>query len=710
MKRILVVLAALFFCAISTFANECDDLLTPNLPAGSRKAIVKSILADRRIPQIEGMDAKTILSLLTPEEAKKIQDRLYSDYREWVKTNKRYPPSFEEFRLALGADRLPPAEQEFFSGLFHKEWGVFKGFEEDFLANAAARDPEYARFFARYVNTREFSPEVQTQLRTALRSSQAFLVGGYISGQPLANGIEQAIENLRKNLAPATNLPVVIAPAYGIGSGLPESLNRPAEYRFVSPFQIYLSDHSNNTFTINEVALPPRALKPETGMDRKLSPGKTMILVHGHSLALPKPADSRNPSMIFTTGSITESGHYLASSAIGSRISSIQNAEHATQILLVEKSTGLAEELRLGLESQPHIRAIPYLDRTSAFRFGDEEWILPPGFADLNKFYANDGTVYDLPIFITLGDSHSPNYDPRYYEALYRQFIDPKTCLKRTDGKPVDLLGFASNDTFNFDAASRWTEADQAAKEALARDPLESDIRLHLHKGMELVKDLLRAVKETRGYTPHWLLNYSNHCYDRLARKFATTGYADDALNVAAYNKMKSYHTAGKNFLKEYLVHDIGVSYPDHVHVLGPKDKVYFSDALIAHGHTGGVYGKPLNPGKRKAAAGSAVLGDSHLAGWQNGVYNSGQSMLDPAYAETFYKAGFQALTIQSPIHTQVLFFKDGKFFGAQTHGNPDLEFRPGYPLLKPLDVDAHSLPGTSNEIQQWRPNPPKSE
>jgi hypothetical protein len=277
--------------------------------------------------------------------------------------------------------------------------------------------------------------------------------------------------------------------------------------------------------------------------------------------------------------------------------------------------------------------------------------------------------------------------------------------LKGTDGKPVQILGFASNDTFNFDAASRWTEADQAAKESLAKDPLESNIDLHLKKGMELVKDLLRAVKETRGYTPHWFLNYSNHCYDRLARKFSTTGYAEDALNISAYTKMKAYQTSGKNFLKEYLFHDIGVSYPNHVHVLGPKDKLYFSNALIAHGHTGGVYGKPLNQMKRKAAAGNAVLGDSHLAGWQQGVYNSGQSMIDPAYAETFYKAGFQALTIQSPVHTQVLFFKDGKFFGAQTHGNPDLEFRPGFPVLKPLEVDAHTLPGTASDIQQWKPH-----
>ena len=78
--------------------------------------------------------------------------------------------------------------------------------------------------------------------------------------------------------------------------------------------------------------------------------------------------------MIFTTGAITEAGHYLANSAIGSRISSIQNAEHAIQVLLVEKSTGLPEEIKMGLESQPHIRAVPYLDRTTSFRFGDEEW------------------------------------------------------------------------------------------------------------------------------------------------------------------------------------------------------------------------------------------------------------------------------------------------------------------------------------------------
>jgi hypothetical protein len=81
--------------------------------------------------------------------------------------------------------------------------------------------------------------------------------------------------------------------------------------------------------------------------------------------------------------------------------------------------------------------------------------------------------------------------------------------------------------------------------------------------------------------------------------------------------------------------------------------------------------------------------------------------MIDPAYAESFYKAGFQALTIQSPVHTQVLFFKDGKFFGAQTHGNPDLEFRPGFPRLKPLEVNTQTLPATANTIDQYKSNPP---
>ena len=709
MMKWVVVLAASFFLqqAGATGDENCRDFLVSQ-PAQVKKSILKSVLTERRLPLIQDLTPEMMLALLEPQERKKIEDLFYADYRDWVKAHKRYPPTFEEFKSGLGISRLGAVEQSYFDALFDSKTGLFKGFEEDFIVNANSRSPEYAKFFSKYLNTREFSVETQALLARSLREGDSFLLGGYIAEQPLANGILQAMDNLRANLHSNRDLPVVITPAYGIGSGLPEELNRPKDGHFVCPFQIHFSDHASNAFSVNEVALPPRALQPETGMIRKLTPGKTMVLVHGHSLAIPKPSDSKNPSMIFTTGAITEAGHYLANSAVGSRISSIQNAEHAIQVLLVEKSTGLPEELRMGLENQPHIRAIPYLDRTSSFRFGDEEWVLPPGFADLNKFYANDGTVYDLPLFITLGDSHSPNYDPRYYEALYRQFIDPRTGLKRSDGKPVDILGFASNDTFNFDAASRWTEADQAAKESLAKDPLESNIDLHLKKGMELVKDMLRAVKETRGYAPHWFLNYSNHCYDRLARKFSTGGFAEDPLNISAYTKMKSYQTAGMNFLKEYLFHDIGVGYPKHVHVLGPKDKLYFSNALIAHGHTGGVYGKPMSQGKRKAAAGSAVLGDSHLAGWQQGVYNSGQSMIDPAYAETFYKAGFQALTIQSPVHTQVLFFKDGKFIGAQTHGNPDLEFRPGYPLLKPLEVDAHTLPGTSSTIDQWKSGGPK--
>lgn len=689
--------------------DDCKGLLV-QAGAAVKKSVLKGILSERRLPDMAGMTPEVQLSLLDPQDIKKIEEVLYSDYRDWVKAHKRYPPTLEEFKASLGISELDAGEQARFHALFDSKYGIFKGFEEDFIANANSRNPEYAKFFSKFLNTKEFGPEVQERLRLSLRESPSFLLGGYISEQPLANGIEKALENLRRNLYPNQSLPVVITPAYGIASGLPQGLNRPADQHFVCPYQVHLSDHSGNAFSINEVALPPRALQPETGMVRKLGPGKTMVLVHGHSLAIPKPSDTKNPSMIFTTGAITEAGHYLANSAIGSRISSIQNAEHATQVLLVEKSTGLAEETRMGLESQPHIRAVPYLDRTTSFRFGDEEWVLPPGFADLNKFYADDGSIIDLPLFITLGDSHSPNYDPRYYEALYRQFINPETALKRTDGKPVDILGFASNDSFNFDAASRWTEGDQAAKESLAKDPLESNIDLHLKKGMELVKDMLRAVKDTRGYTPHWFLNYSNHCYDRLARKFSTGGYAEDPVNVAAYNKMKSYQTAGKNFLSEYLIHDIGVSYPRHVHVLGPKDKLYFTNALIAHGHTGGVYGKPLSQVKRKAAAGNAVLGDSHLAGWQQGVYNSGQSMIDPAYAESFYKAGFQALTIQSPVHTQVLFFKDGKFFGAQTHGNPNLEFRPGFPLLKPLEVDAQTLPGTSSSVDQYKKNPPKGD
>ena len=688
--------------AVSAHADLCDDLSTRE-SASFKKQVVKTILSDRRIPVIEGQTPSSLLALLDPADLKKIQDQFFNDYRNWVKLNKRYPPTLEEFEAYLGMDRLSSSDRLSFTELFNEQYGIFKGFETGFIKNARIQEADYSKFFAKYLNTEEFSSQIQGQLRNELRNKPAFILGGFISEQPLANGITKALENLRNRLYPGQTAPIVITPAYGLASGLPSELSKVDESKFVCPYQIHLSDHQNNVFTINEVALPPRALQPETGMVRKLEPGKTMVLVHGQSVAIPKPSDSKNPSMIFTTGSITESGHYIANSAIGSRISSIQNAEHETQVLIVEKSTGTQEELAYGLESQPHIRAVPYLDRTTSFRFGDEDWVLPPGFADLNKFYTADGEVLDLPLFITLGDSHSPNYDPKYFEALFKQFIDPKTCLKRTDGKPVDILGFASNDTFNFDSASRWTEESQTSKEALIRDPLESNIDLHLKKGMELVKDLLRAVKETRGFIPHWFLNYSNHCYDRIARKFSTNGYADDPLNVSAYIKMKAYQTSGKNFLREYLFHDIGVTYPSHIHVLGPKDKLYFSNALIAHGHTGGVYNKPLNQGKRKAAAGSSVLGDSHLAGWQQKVYNSGQSMLDPSYAETFYKAGYQAVTIQSPVHTQVLFFKDGKFFDPQTHGNPELEFRDrNYPLLKPLEVDAHTLPGTATSVDQY--------
>ena len=104
----------------------------------------------------------------------------------------------------------------------------------------------------------------------------------------------------------------------------------------------------------------------------------------------------------------------------------------------------------------------------------------------------------------------------------------------------------------------------------------------------------------------------------------------------------------------------------------------------------------------RRAAVGGGIYGHTHVATWLNGIFNSGHATLGFDYAKGWYEQGFKAITIKTPLSTQVLLFMDGTFFGSSTHGDPNFEFRPGYPNLKPLPVNSKTLPAVASDINQW--------
>ncbi len=153
MMKAFQFMGMVLLCSMSSFAADkdlsdegCKDLLS-HVPASVKKSILKGILADRRLPLVAGMSPEMQLALLDAQDLKKIEELLYSDYRDWVKAHKRYPPSFEEFKVSLGMNQLGAEEQAHFDALFDPRFGVFKGFEQDFIANVTARMPEYTMFF-----------------------------------------------------------------------------------------------------------------------------------------------------------------------------------------------------------------------------------------------------------------------------------------------------------------------------------------------------------------------------------------------------------------------------------------------------------------------------------------------------------------------------------------------------------------------------------
>jgi hypothetical protein len=226
---------------------------------------------------------------------------------------------------------------------------------------------------------------------------------------------------------------------------------------------------------------------------------------------------------------------------------------------------------------------------------------------------------------------------------------------------------------------------------------------LHIKKGLQPGKDFQYAMNQTRGYVPFVKYMHSNHDVDRLENRLKNGDFVEDAPNAAFWAKYNYYKSKGsKNPLEDYMRNDIGVTYNDHVYFQGVGEKVAVGNLELAHGHVGGVFGKAVNSVARRAAVGSGIYGDTHVALWNNGIFNAGHAVLPLAYAKGWYNSGFKSVVIRTPLFTQVLLFMDGTFFGAQTHGNSNFEFRPGYPDVKPLPVDTHTLPSTADKIDQY--------
>ena len=213
MKQAIILLTFLF-SSPSLAKNICDDLSLPE--PSFKKTVIQTLLSQKRLPRIEGYTSEELISLLAPEEKQKIEDQFFTEYRKWVKANRRYPPSFEEFAESLGITRLSEAEQKLFADVFDEKYGIFKGFNNDFINHARTRDGDYAKFLSKYLNTEQFGIEIQNQMKAELRNKPAMILGGFISEQPLADGIVKAMDNLRSRLYPEHQIPVVITPAYGI--------------------------------------------------------------------------------------------------------------------------------------------------------------------------------------------------------------------------------------------------------------------------------------------------------------------------------------------------------------------------------------------------------------------------------------------------------------------------------------------------------------
>lgn len=651
-------------------------------------------------------------SIFNADQIAELIESFYQKLAQWVEANKKYPPTFGEFAEFLG---MQGAEQlSLFKEIFNRQYGLFNGYMESFKRGARFWG-DMGQFLLAYIDLDMWNPKIEAQLKESLRQSHSLITAGYISGQPVPTDIEDALYKMQKVMASQekSTIPIVTAPAFGHASGVPERLSDPEAQRYVVPETIFLQDTFGNSVSINEAPLPNRALNPETGLDVLLKPSKQLIVVHPQKKYTAKLSDTEHPSAVITTGALNKTGYNRGRSAIGARISTIQNELQSTSVLKLEKLTGRPEFSNIPVEARFRPRSIDFVTREVTVKLANDQVITyPKGFADLNKLYGVDGKVYDLPIYaLILADDHHPAHDRGYFEALDRQFLDPITGLKREDGRPVDIYSLVFNDHWNGDWISRHTEDSPSAQESLGRDPLERDLDLHLKTGLNVQKDFQMKMNQTRGYVPHVFYMSSNHDQDRINRKLSTDKWLQDKVNAATFQKMRSYKDQGKNPLEAYLLNDVGVSYNDHVHVMKPFDKLGLANLSISHGQYGGIFGRPVNDRIRRAAEGAAAHGHTHAAGWAHSVYDAGHSTLGFDYARGAFNKTSKAIIIVTPVGAQVAFYMEGSFFGSQTHGDPDYEFRPGYPQFKPLSLDSQisdRLPGGVNSVDQYYPSRPK--
>lgn len=730
-------------CARKLTPEEMQAEAAPTLPPGEAERYFNFIKTNLRLPSpaevremgitpiarkhffgdwgaqlLEESDANLAESTLSPErvsnssifnvgQVQTLVGLFYKKLKEMVSDTNIYPPTFLEFARYAGFEQ--ESDVKLFKAMFDRRTGLFRGYLESFKSTASRwNGMGPSNFFSRYVDQTVFNAIIRDQLIDDIRSSPAFFVAGFVSGQPVPTGIEDALYTMQQSFARSYNgtVPVITAPSYGLASGVPERLSAPAEHRYVCPQSIFLQDVLGNATSINEVALPNRALTPQTGLVRMIKPGKQLVVVHPQSIYLTQPTDGTpNSSAVVTTGALNKAGFNVSTRAIGARISSIQNELHSNSILIIEKITGEAADHGDLLEASFRIRSIPFLDREMTVTLPDGSLVsYPKGFIDLNKLYGVDGKIYNLPIYqVVFGDTHSPVHDRGYLENFYRQFIDPVSGLKNTDGSPADIYSFAFNDHFNGDYISRHTEDSLSAQQHLVHDDLERDLDLHLRKGVEIQKDLQFTMQRTRGYVPMVYYMSSNHDQDRVNRKIGTGRHIGDIVNARIFNRMQSYRDEGKNPLREYLMNDIGVGYNDHVQVMAPGEKLAISNLAVSHGHTGGAFGRPVSDVVRRAAQGPTATGHTHMAGWNNGKRDAGNAALHFDYASDWFSKVKQAAIVITPLHAQVVFYEKGSFIGASTHGNAEFEFRPGFPRLQPLPVETHTLPATANTIDQYR-------
>jgi hypothetical protein len=434
-------------------------------------------------------------------------------------------------------------------------------------------------FLSEHVTTLEtvFSPEKDLMNS---KSKKRYIVTTAVANSGVHRGFIQAM----RNYASRKNAQIVIMPCESITNSFEnKSGTFDASLNAEDILFVQRDTPLNDNISLCSIQVSAKQIRPITGLSRIGNREGSYVFASPKQFLEYVPAGNKRGQnySIMTPGACTLPEYY-SERFVSKRLSYIAEYDHKMGAIIIEIESDKIFHFR-------HIQC----DETDG------------SFVDLGTKYLSDGTTENVDVNVIFGDLHGNSVDEEALQNFLNLF------------SKMSVLNVFLHDVFDgYSISHHVKDIVEKSLRSLSGDDSLKDELVDTYALIRLIDSYLKPKKVN--------IVKSNHD-EFLTRYLQSGGYVNDPKNH--YTSLKiatALFESGEDVLKRGFEIATGNEMPKNWHFLSREDTITISDVeCAAHGDLGLNGSKPSLSTLEKAY-GNCVVGHSHSAAIQRGVFRVG--------------------------------------------------------------------------------------